>query len=118
MRAALVFLTILVGFAPQASAAGLMQTIWQYECKQANADGLAFRCGVNVNSGVPLPIFTISREMEERDKYRYGLLVLRFFQLGGVNYRVVSAATGKQRSCAKVRGKKFATRCNSWNPTN
>jgi len=104
-------LVALIAFSHNATALTLVESIFDYECKQANAAGLAFKCARESNDGVLFPIFTVHSKMEAKDNYRLNLLAFRFFQIGGRHFNVIFEKEGTTKSCGNLTGRKYWLSC-------
>lgn len=128
MRAFLIALATVAGMFTWSSLAlagssQLVADLFKYECLKANADNLAFTCGTQGN----FPVFTLSREPKEIDRYRLQLLQLRILQANVGSFGVINKMIGKRRSCSPSVGKQaigsinrgihpYSFYCGDWQP--
>lgn len=101
-----------IGAATPASAGSqLVVDIFKHECRQANADNLAFTCAIQEGA----PAFILARAATEADKYRLNLLQLRVLQSGAGGYQIVDKVAGMKRFCSPAKGAHpYAVFCNDW----
>jgi hypothetical protein len=113
---ALAALALLAPAASPAAAQTLMGGIFDYECRQANADKLSFTCETEEIDGKLWPTFSQLRKPDARDEYRLSLLVLRFFQAGGRHFTQLRPTFGQQRVCSNGLRKRggYGLSCTPW----
>lgn len=97
-----------------ANAAGMMQRIVNYECKQANQDKLLFKCEVDLDGSSAQLVFRYSAKPDEVSGYRQDVLVKRFFDAGGMHVRIVDLAGKRYQSCSRPADRRYFLVCESW----